>query len=82
MFKSLHLQGHALLTRHLGSSLPCPYTDYDAGWEQWFAAAYNLPKGQTIKQKFGASFGAVPHVILASGSGCRGSVAIAIAANR
>ena len=56
--KDLHLQGHALLTRHLGSSLPCPYTDYDAGWEQWYAAAYNLPKGQTIKQKFGASFGA------------------------
>ena len=61
---TLQLQGHALLTRHLGSSLPCPYVDYDAGWNEWFAAAYNLPKGQTVKDKFGAPFGAATLCIL------------------
>jgi hypothetical protein len=55
----LRLQGHALLTRHLGSDLPCPYVDYDAGWNEWYAAAYNLPKGQTVEDKFGAPFGAI-----------------------
>ena len=53
-----YTQGHALLTRHLGSDLPCPYTDYDAAWQEWYAAAYNLPKGQTVEDKFGAPFGA------------------------
>jgi hypothetical protein len=56
----LQLQGHALLTRHLGSSLPCPYTDYDAGWNDWFATAYNLPEGRTVEQEFGAPFGVLP----------------------
>jgi hypothetical protein len=53
---ALNEQGHALLTRHLGSDLPCPFVDYDAGWNEWFAAAYNLPAGQTVEQKFGKPF--------------------------
>lgn len=53
---ALNEQGHALLTRHLGSALPCPLVDYDAGWNAWFAAAYNLPAGQTVEQRFGRPF--------------------------
>jgi hypothetical protein len=75
-------QGHALLTRHLGSDLPCPYTDYDAAWQEWYAAAYNLPKGQTVEDKFGAPFGAAPrflcHVELSCCMRCFVAVAVPV----
>ncbi len=51
-------QGHALFTRQAGSSDPCPLVDFTGGFNAFFAAAYGLPAGQTIQQKFGAAFGA------------------------
>lgn len=51
------LQGHALMTRHSGSANPCPLIDFDGGFNDWMAAAFNLPKGQTVEQKFGKPFG-------------------------
>ena len=54
------MQGHALFTRQAGSSLPCPQVDFTGGFNQWFAAAYNLTEGQTIESVFGAPFGMEP----------------------
>ncbi len=51
-------QGHALFTRQAGSTLPCPPIDFQNGFNEYFAEAYMLPKGQTIKDKFGSEFGA------------------------
>lgn len=51
------VQGHALMTRHAGSANPCPLIDFDGGFNAWMAAAFNLPKGQTVEQKFGKPFG-------------------------
>ncbi|CAL8468921.1 g8462 [Coccomyxa elongata] len=53
---ALNEQGHALFTRQAGSSLPCPQVDFTGGFNQWYAAAYNLSKGQTIESVFGAPF--------------------------
>ena len=36
------MQGHALLTRQAGSTAPCPYIDFDKGFNEWYAEAYNL----------------------------------------
>jgi hypothetical protein len=54
----LQLQGHALFTRHAGSSLPCPQLNFTGGFNEFYAAAYNLTNGETIESKFGAPFGA------------------------
>ena len=53
----LCLQGHALMTRHSGSANPCPFIDFDAGFNAWMAYAYGLPKGTTVADKFGKPFG-------------------------
>eukprot|EP00891_Asterochloris_glomerata_P009604 jgi/Astpho2/9604/Aster-03876 len=59
---ALNEQGHALFTRHAGSSLPCPAIDFDEGFNKFFAYAYGvrIGWGQTavdaIKAKFGAPF--------------------------
>lgn len=45
------------MTRHSGSANPCPLIDFDGGFNDWMAAAFNLPKGQTVEQKFGKPFG-------------------------
>ena len=45
------------MTRHAGSANPCPLIDFDGGFNAWMAAAFNLPKGQTVEQKFGKPFG-------------------------
>lgn len=50
---ALSEQGHALYTRQAGSTIACPYVDYDAGFNAVFARAYGLPDGQTISQLFG-----------------------------
>ena len=49
-------QGHALFTRQPGSLDPCPLVDFDGGFNQFLAAAYNLPPGVTVEAKFGAPF--------------------------
>lgn len=53
---ALNEQGHALFTRHAGSANPCPVIDFDKGFNDWMAYAYNLPKGVTVEQKFGKPF--------------------------
>ena len=39
-------QGHALLTRQAGSTIPCPLVDFDGGFNDvsipWFIRAYSL----------------------------------------
>ena len=50
-------QGHALFTRQAGSTIPCPVIDLVGGFNGYFASAYNLPAGTTIKDKFGKDFG-------------------------
>ena len=47
------MQGHALFARHAGSTLPCPYVDYEAGFNGILAGAYRLEKGETIEKLFG-----------------------------
>jgi hypothetical protein len=51
------VQGHALFTRQAGSTIPCPVIDLVGGFNGYFASAYNLPAGTTIKDKFGKDFG-------------------------
>ena len=53
----LAVQGHALFTRQAGSTIPCPVIDLVGGFNGYFASAYNLPAGTTIKDKFGKDFG-------------------------
>ena len=57
------LQGHALYTRQAGSTVPCPYVDYDKGFNAVFARAYGLEDGETISKLFGSDWGelAVTH---------------------
>ena len=50
------LQGHAQTTRAIGSSLPCPQVDFTGGFNDWFAAAYGLPEGTTVADRYGAAF--------------------------
>ena len=47
------MQGHALFARHAGSKLPCPYVDYEAGFNGILAGAYGLAPGETIEKLFG-----------------------------
>ena len=51
-----------MMTRHAGSANPCPLIDFDGGFNAWMAAAFNLPKGQTVEQKFGKPFGKSLHL--------------------
>lgn len=51
------LQGHALYTRQAGSTIPCPYVDYDKGFNAVFARAYGLEDGETIAKLFGSDWG-------------------------
>lgn len=51
------LQGHALYTRQAGSTIPCPYVDYDKGFNAVFARAYGLQDGETISKLFGSDWG-------------------------
>jgi hypothetical protein len=51
------LQGHALYTRQAGSTIPCPYVDYDKGFNAVFARAYGLKDGETISKLFGSDWG-------------------------
>lgn len=51
------LQGHALYTRQAGAKIPCPYVDYDAGFNAVFARAYGLKDGETISKLFGSDWG-------------------------
>jgi hypothetical protein len=53
---ALSEQGHALFTRQAGSTIPCPVIDLVGGFNGYFASAYNLPAGTTIKDKFGKDF--------------------------
>jgi hypothetical protein len=53
---ALSEQGHALFTRQAGSTIPCPVIDFVGGFNGYFASAYNLPAGTTIKDKFGKDF--------------------------
>ena len=50
-------QGHALATRQAGSTIPCPYVDYDQGFNSVLAAAYGLAPGETIEKLFGKKWG-------------------------
>ncbi len=50
-------QGHALFTRQAGSTIPCPYVDYDAGFNGILGAAYGLGPGETIEKLFGKKWG-------------------------
>lgn len=54
------LQGHALYTRQAGSTIPCPYVDYDKGFNAVFARAYGLKDGETISKIFGSDWGELP----------------------
>ena len=58
LIKAFYAQGHAHFTRAAGSQIPCPLIDFDNGWNEFMAAAYQLPSGETIKKKFGEDFGA------------------------
>lgn len=49
------LQGHALLTRALGSTIPCPLVDFDGGFNKFMGAAFKL--NGTVKETYGADFG-------------------------
>ena len=49
-------QGHALFTRQAGSLDPCPLVDFDTGFNEFLAAAYQLPPGVTVADRFGAPF--------------------------
>ena len=51
------MQGHALYTRQAGSTIPCPYVDYDKGFNAVFARAYGLQDGETIAKLFGSDWG-------------------------
>ena len=51
------LQGHALYTRQAGATIPCPYVDYDKGFNAVFARAYGLKDGETISKLFGKDWG-------------------------
>lgn len=51
------VQGHALYTRQAGSTIPCPYVDYDKGFNAVFARAYGLKDGETIAKLFGSDWG-------------------------
>lgn len=53
------LQGHALYTRQAGSTIPCPYVDYDKGFNAVFARAYGLKDGETIAKLFGSDWGEI-----------------------
>ena len=53
----LRLQGHALYTRQAGSKIPCPYVDYDKGFNAVFARAYGLEDRETISKLFGKDWG-------------------------
>lgn len=57
------VQGHALFTRQAGGNLPCPAIDYTSGFNQFMAAAFKLPNGQTVEQAFGAPFGRHLHMV-------------------
>ena len=64
------MQGHALFTRQAGGNNPCPALDFTGGFNQFMAAAYNLT-GQTVEEKFGASFGeasSLPGMLASPGS--------------
>ncbi|KAK9838781.1 hypothetical protein WJX74_003291 [Apatococcus lobatus] len=50
---ALSEQGHALYTRQAGSTIPCPYVDYDKGFNAVFARAYGLKDGESISKLFG-----------------------------
>lgn len=50
---ALSEQGHALYTRQAGATVPCPYVDYDKGFNAVFARAYGLKDGETISKLFG-----------------------------
>ncbi|KAL3145143.1 hypothetical protein ABBQ38_001746 [Trebouxia sp. C0009 RCD-2024] len=53
---ALSEQGHALYTRQAGSTIPCPYVDYDKGFNAVFARAYGLKDGETIAKLFGSDW--------------------------
>ncbi|KAL0047027.1 hypothetical protein WJX82_004476 [Trebouxia sp. C0006] len=53
---ALSEQGHALYTRQAGSTVPCPYVDYDKGFNAVFARAYGLEDGETISKLFGSDW--------------------------
>ena len=59
-----HMQGHALFTRAAGSTLPCPAIDFITGFNNLYAAAFDLPAGATIESTFGVEFGAPPDVYI------------------
>ena len=40
-----------------GGANPCPALNFTGGFNAFLAAAYGLPAGQTIKQKYGVPFG-------------------------
>ncbi|KAK9849793.1 hypothetical protein WJX84_005203, partial [Apatococcus fuscideae] len=46
--------GHALFTRHAGSTVPCPVVNYTAGFNDVLAVAYGLTPPQDISVLFGA----------------------------
>lgn len=53
---ALNEQGHALFTRQAGGQNPCPVIDFDGGFNEFYAAAFELPEGTTIEDRFGAPF--------------------------
>lgn len=57
MLRIVRAQGHALLTRAAGSSLPCPAIDFTGGFSKFYAAAYGLPRTDSaIRDRFGRDF--------------------------
>ncbi|KAK9812048.1 hypothetical protein WJX73_001087 [Symbiochloris irregularis] len=53
---ALNEQGHALFTRQAGGENPCPVIDFTGGFNEFLAAAYDLPEGETVESRFGAPF--------------------------
>ena len=50
------LQGHALFTRQAGGKNPCPLIDFTGGFNKFYAAAFDLPEGTTVEDRFGSPF--------------------------
>ena len=50
------MQGHAQTARAMGSGYPCPQLDFTGGFNDWFAAAFNLPEGTSVEDRYGSAF--------------------------
>jgi hypothetical protein len=56
----VQLEG-AIVPVQAGGSNPCPAIDFTGGFNDFFAAVYDLPSNMSILNKFGKAFGALLH---------------------